>query len=702
MEDRRRSNASGAAAAAAAAGKKRTAAEEAEASASAAAAAAAAAGNDSATNKNIAEGFADLKRGLANVTEAEWEAIPEIGDYTIKKAKRDTWAPVPDTLLAKAAAEMASTSTTVVEENASSSSASALPADGSAASLAPGGSLTAVGEGRRTVVSLKLDSAADSVSGQTVVDPRGYLTSLSSQRISSAAEVGDIKKARTLLRSVTATNPRHAPGWVAAARLEEVAGKLADAKALAAKGCELCPRSEDVWLEASRLAANNGDAKAALARAVGALPRSVRLWLAAAELEQEQAAKARVVRRALERVPASLKLWKAAVELAPTDDDARVLLARAVECCPQHVELWLALARLETHEGARKVLNRARLAVPTDASIWVTASKLEEAHGKTEMVPKIVERAVKSLRANSVVIDREAWIKVREKRRVFFPFLFSSFLSSSSAPPPVVRFLLRERKSQDPPLPRQGSTVATIDSIIESIGGGWSLAKIIKGAQRIERSSRKKEKSFFYSISLRKGKKTKSNKPLCSSAGSHIHQSHQTLLNKTGRRGGRGLGLPGHRARHGRCRRFLGSRGRRQREDLARRRRRPLEEGLVRLREGSCRCHAGCVPGEAWRVEGGRGGGEGSGKGSGGGGCQGGSGGSGGGRRPSPKGGHLLPRGEFLLFFLSFPFSRSIHTKKDPSRGLLFVIACSRTKIENAKQLRARRRGKQKIKPSLS
>ncbi len=355
MEDRRRNNASGAAAAAAAAGKKRTAAEEAEASASAAAAAAAAAGNDSATNKNIAEGFADLKRGLANVTEAEWEAIPEIGDYTIKKAKRDTWAPVPDTLLAKAAAEMASTSTTVVEENASSSSASALPADGSAASLAPGGSLTAVGEGRRTVVSLKLDSAADSVSGQTVVDPRGYLTSLSSQRISSAAEVGDIKKARTLLRSVTATNPRHAPGWVAAARLEEVAGKLADARALAAKGCELCPRSEDVWLEASRLAANNGDAKAALARAVGALPRSVRLWLAAAELEQEQAAKARVVRRALERVPASLKLWKAAVELAPTDDDARVLLARAVECCPQHVELWLALARLETHEGARKV-----------------------------------------------------------------------------------------------------------------------------------------------------------------------------------------------------------------------------------------------------------------------------------------------------------------------------------------------------------
>jgi len=87
---------------------------------------------------------------------------------------------------------------------------------------------------------------ADSVSGQTVVDPKGYLTSLGSVRVSSAAEVSDIKKARTLLRSVTGTNPKHAPGWVAAARLEEVAGALPEARRLAAKGCELCPGSEDI------------------------------------------------------------------------------------------------------------------------------------------------------------------------------------------------------------------------------------------------------------------------------------------------------------------------------------------------------------------------------------------------------------------------------------------------------------------------
>lgn len=83
-----------------------------------------------------------------------------------------------------------------------------------------------------------------------------------------------------------------------------------------------------------------------------------------------------------------------------------------MECCPQHVELWLAFARLETYDAARKILNKARQQIPTDASIWITAAKLEEAHGKAGMVEKIIKNSIKSLTANSVVIDREAWLKV--------------------------------------------------------------------------------------------------------------------------------------------------------------------------------------------------------------------------------------------------------------------------------------------------
>ncbi|KAI3436782.1 hypothetical protein D9Q98_006193 [Chlorella vulgaris] len=353
-----------------------------------------------AENPKIQEQFADLKRKLAEVPMDQWESIPDIGDYTVKKQKHlDRFTPVPDSLLAGAAARDAT--------------ATAIDASGLATPM--GGittDLTAMGAGRNTVVQLKLDKISDSVSGQTVVDPKGYLTDLKSVTLKSDAEISDIKKARLLLKSVINTNPRHAPGWIAAARLEEVAGKLQQARELMMKGCELCPTNDDVWLEAARLQTPE-NAKAILARGVAALPDSVKLWMQAARLEQSDEAKKRVLLRALERVPGSVKLWKAAVEISE-EDDARVLLSRAVECCPLHVELWLALARLETYENARKVLNKARQAVPTSAEVWVTASKLEEANGQPTMPDKIIPRGIKSLAANGVVIDREWWFKEAE------------------------------------------------------------------------------------------------------------------------------------------------------------------------------------------------------------------------------------------------------------------------------------------------
>lgn len=46
------------------------------------------------------------------------------------------------------------------------------------------------------------------------------------------------------------------------------------------KGCDLCPTSEDVWLEAARLQTPD-HAKALLARGVAANPTSIKLWLQA-------------------------------------------------------------------------------------------------------------------------------------------------------------------------------------------------------------------------------------------------------------------------------------------------------------------------------------------------------------------------------------------------------------------------------------
>ncbi|CAG0916495.1 unnamed protein product [Notodromas monacha] len=343
----------------------------------------------------IQQMFSDIKRDMAEISQDDWLSIPDVGDARNRKQRNpraEKFTPLPDSVLARNVA-MASGSATSIDP--SSGLASAVPSTaGGAGMLTPSGDLDLrkIGQARNTLMDIKLNQVSDSVSGQTVVDPKGYLTDLQSILPKYGGDINDIKRARTLLKSVRETNRAHAPGWIASARLEEVTGKLQAARNIILKGCEECPQSEDVWIEAARLHAG-ATAQAVLANAVVRLPNSVRLWLRAAEVETEIKSKRKVYRKALEHIPNSVRVWKAAVELEEPED-ARILLGRAVECCPTSVELWLALARLETYENARRVLNRARENVPTDRLIWITAAKLEEANGNCAMVPKIVDRVL--------------------------------------------------------------------------------------------------------------------------------------------------------------------------------------------------------------------------------------------------------------------------------------------------------------------
>ncbi|TXG55194.1 hypothetical protein EZV62_020450 [Acer yangbiense] len=360
-----------------------------------------------ASNPKITEQFADLKRKMHTISAQEWDNITEIGDYSSRNKKKrfESFVPVPDTLLEKARQEKEHV--TALDPKSRAAGGTETPWG-----QTPVTDLTAVGKGRGTVLSLKLDSLSDSVSGLTVVNPKGYLTDLKSMKITSDTEILHIKKARLLLKSVIQTNPKHPPGWIAAARLEELAGKITAARQLMRRGCEECPKNEDVWIEACRLASPD-EAKAVIATGVKMIPNSVKLWLQAAKLEHDVVNKSRVLRKGLENIPDSVRLWIAVVELADTED-ARLLLHRAVECCPLHVELWLDLARLETYDNAKKVLNRARMKLAKEPAIWITAAKLEEANGNTSMVGKIIEKGIRALQREEVVIDREAWMEEAE------------------------------------------------------------------------------------------------------------------------------------------------------------------------------------------------------------------------------------------------------------------------------------------------
>ncbi|KAI8372270.1 PRP1 splicing factor, N-terminal-domain-containing protein [Choanephora cucurbitarum] len=363
----------------------------------------------------ISQQFADLKRQLTTIDESEWAAIPEVSDLVGKNRKRskapERFTPMPDSLIAAARDKTGySTQLNEAEQKLGGIASTMVPPSEDMMT-----NFREIGQARDKVLGLKLDQvSSDSASGKTTIDPKGYLTDLNSVVVKSDAEIGDIKKARLLLNSVITTNPKHAPGWIAAARLEEVAGRPVHARNIIAKGCEQCPKNEDVWLEAARL--NTVDnAKIILGDAVRHLPQSVKIWLKAVSLETESKAKKKVLRRALEFIPNSVKLWRSAINMEENPEDAKVLLSRAVELVPLSVDLWLALARLESYENAQKVLNKARAAIPSSHEIWIAAARLQEEHGKPEMVDRIIAMAAKALAQSGVMLDRDQWIEEAEK-----------------------------------------------------------------------------------------------------------------------------------------------------------------------------------------------------------------------------------------------------------------------------------------------
>ena len=382
--------------------------------------------------KALADNFADLKTKLKQVSADEWGTIPEAHSKVKKKfAKEERFMPVSDSVLASAAAS--ATMGSKVED------------------------YTGLSRARDQMLRVNLDRAGDSIVGQTVVDPRGVLTALSGSD-ETTAQLGDVKKARLLLKSVTETNPTHGPGWIAAARVDELAGKISAARETMERARDACPDQEDVWLESARIETLDR-AKDILAVAVSRhLPTSVSLWMAAADLEISQEsvvaagaarsdvlgkwtrktsapldsitsvdkeelysrvrARKTILLRALEKIPDSVKLWTQAYALEVVDDKARELLQKAKECCPQAIEFWISLARLDPSvEGAQKCLNQARKRFPGEIRIWIAAARLTEeaVQPPDAALGRIMDLLKEASKRIAAHVDRAAWLKQAEE-----------------------------------------------------------------------------------------------------------------------------------------------------------------------------------------------------------------------------------------------------------------------------------------------
>ncbi|KAH8727780.1 PRP1 splicing factor, N-terminal-domain-containing protein [Phaeosphaeriaceae sp. PMI808] len=365
-------------------------------------------------NPKIQLQFADLKRALGGVSEEEWAALPEVGDMT-GKAKRAREArmanarsyAVPDSVL-QAASKSGELETSISSNDADSGTMT---------------NFASIGAAQLSALQVRLDSAANTPGTQTntsgtatSVDPKGYITALDrKQAMGDEVPVEDINRARVLLESAVKTNVHNGPGYVALARLEEVAGKVHTAKKVMQKGCEMCPKSIVVWEEAIRLNRENlHNAKIIAANGIKLNPKAIKLWQAAIELEQTPAARKQVTRQALDHNPQSVELWKTLINDTEDIENVKLLFAKATETVPLAEELWISYARVSDADAAQQVLNKARKSIPTSWAIWVHACRLQEELGKVEMCDRIMERAVKALIKENAMIKREEWLTQAE------------------------------------------------------------------------------------------------------------------------------------------------------------------------------------------------------------------------------------------------------------------------------------------------
>lgn len=216
----------------------------------------------------IRQQFSDLKSGLVKISKDDWEGIPDVPDYTIKKKKQERYTPISDKIIEQGLQDNVSlNSINPSELNHSTMSNSAnnsnfyLDNNNNDTTINSGfesvadtkSNLNEFGKAKNSVLSYVFNKMSNSVSGQTSVNPAGYITDLNSLKVNSSTDIADVKKARLLMRSIINTNSKNVAGWIGAARIEEMDGKLSQAREIISQAAENILDSEDIWLEASRL-----------------------------------------------------------------------------------------------------------------------------------------------------------------------------------------------------------------------------------------------------------------------------------------------------------------------------------------------------------------------------------------------------------------------------------------------------------------
>ena len=216
------------------------------------------------------------------------------------------------------------------------------------------------------------------------------------------ARLGRVGVARRFFRFLMQIMPAHGPIFFDAVKLEERAGNLHRALAIAEQGLSLVPRYGPLWFTTLRLqeklATGLSDLRVTAARALQVVSRELvwKVWYERAQFESRM----------------GLLL------------DARAAYAHAVRFCPENLrwKIWLGSARTELSDGhlmtARSLLQCALSEVPrkTRAVVLLERSRLEEYDGKIDTARDILQQACTELRHEWKIFLESVLLEYRSGR----------------------------------------------------------------------------------------------------------------------------------------------------------------------------------------------------------------------------------------------------------------------------------------------
>lgn len=281
-------------------------------------------------NPQARDALKDAISQIKGLSAQDWASIPESNGVGKKRYKEDKATPVPDAIVSERLSDGRLGQALDRVVRATNASASATQG---ADSVLPAGELSALADARRVL----LEKSLAKTGMNSTLDKAGYKTALDasvSGRIGATGDFQDLKKARALYRSNVESNPSDPKAWIGVIRVEELDGKMEEARNIAAQAIIKCPLEESVWVEAIRIEPSIQTKRALAVKAVKSCPQSVKLWLTGADIESEKEGRIRILEKALQLIPHSEKLWKYLIELAPNETQASEWLSTAVTCVP--------------------------------------------------------------------------------------------------------------------------------------------------------------------------------------------------------------------------------------------------------------------------------------------------------------------------------------------------------------------------------